>query len=124
MRNLIAHALIWVLHLFFPPRGQHRAPTPPRPEAAPDRIDVALWGLRDAFERLPGHDPDLPEIPPFRPLFVELSERLAPGKWEQTQQRERRIAAAAVTYGGEYPYTYPTALRSVPAPATDAEVSA
>ncbi|MFD8934343.1 hypothetical protein ACFV0R_03680 [Streptomyces sp. NPDC059578] len=123
MRDSIARILAWVLRLLLPARGQHRAPNPPTPAPAPDRIAVDLRGLRGAFGRFPGHDPDLPEIPPVRLRYVELSERFKPEQWEQTQKQERRLAIVAVTAGREYPYTYPSALRNVPAP-TGVEASA
>lgn len=109
--------LPWVLFLlaaFHPtesrrPAGKHAAPLVWGPPA-PEPVRVSLQGLRGAFERFPGTDPDLPEIPPFRPRFVELAERFKADRWEETQKRERAVAAAAVTFGCDYPYTYPGAL--------------
>lgn len=90
------------------PAGRHAAPLVWGPPA-PEPVRVSLAGLRGAFERFPGTDPDLPEIPPFRPRFVELAERFKADQWEETQRRERALAAAAVTFGREYHYTYPGA---------------
>lgn len=107
--------LVWVslaLAAFHPterrPRSRHASPLV-MGRKAPEAVLIPLEGLKGAFERLPDHDPDLPEIPPFRPRFVELAERFKAERWEETQRRERSIAAAAVAFGYEYPYTYPGA---------------
>ncbi|MER5887109.1 hypothetical protein ABT160_25070 [Streptomyces sp. NPDC001941] len=104
---------LFLLAVFHPtesrrPAGKHAVPlvwSPP----APEPVKVSLLGLRGAFDRFPGEDPDLPEIPAFRPRFVELAERFKADQWEATQRRERAVAAVAASLGCDYPYTYPGA---------------
>ncbi|MCX4663381.1 hypothetical protein [Streptomyces uncialis] len=142
MRNAISRALTWALHLITPGRGQrrdsakptihhpaiaegrHRATAEPAPRTRnPERIAVPLQGLRDPFERIPGHAPGLPPIPPFRPRYVALAERFAAARWEERQQHERQLTAAAATTSTDYPYTYPDALM-IPATVAETAVSA
>ncbi|GGZ12239.1 hypothetical protein GCM10010387_00090 [Streptomyces inusitatus] len=131
MRDSIARALTWALHLITPGRGRrrdtakptihqrataegrHRATTTPAPSRrAPERIAVPLQGLRDPFERRPGHAPDLPEIPPVRSISLARVKR-AEERREAQQRRERRTAMTLAAMGIEYTYLATTGVHQV-----------
>ncbi|QDY76879.1 hypothetical protein [Streptomyces qinzhouensis] len=87
MRDSIARALAWVLSLFFPARGRHRAPKPSTPViiCAP-----LLARTMPVPERL--------SIPPYTDTCSARQEQ------EEQRRRERRTALAFAVIGIDYPY--------------------
>lgn len=105
MRDAIARALSWALHVLLPARGRHAArPEPTHPDPVPTPLSPwdRPWTTPTPSHIIERHTPLRGEdLALVRPYVLPR-----PRPHPRLLQYERRMAALLATLGTDYPYTY------------------